>query len=49
MTPSPGLFDGSKDALFVLKWKALYDLIEEVIDGCEDVAKTLQRIVLKNA
>lgn len=42
------LFAGGTDALEVLKWKELYDLIEEAIDGCEDVGNTLERIVLKN-
>jgi uncharacterized protein Yka (UPF0111/DUF47 family) len=42
------LFAGGSDALHVVKWKELYDLIEEAIDGCEDVGNTLERIVLKN-
>jgi hypothetical protein len=42
------LFDGSVDTLEVIKWKELYDLIEDAIDGCEDVGNTLERIVLKN-
>jgi predicted phosphate transport protein (TIGR00153 family) len=42
------LFAGGEDALHVMKWKELYDLIEEAIDGCEDVGNTLERIVLKN-
>ena len=42
------LFDGSTDPLDVIKWKELYDYIEEAIDGCEDVGNTLERIVLKN-
>ena len=42
------LFDGTTDALEVMKWKELYDLIENAIDGCEDVGNTLERIVLKN-
>src|ERR1041385_2855468 len=42
------LFGGSTDALEVLKWKELYDYVEEAIDGCEDVGNTLERIVLKN-
>jgi predicted phosphate transport protein (TIGR00153 family) len=42
------LFSGGTDALYVLKWKELYDLVEEAIDGCEDVGNTLERIVLKN-
>jgi predicted phosphate transport protein (TIGR00153 family) len=42
------LFEGKTDALHVLKWKELYDLIEDAIDNCEDVGNTLERIVLKN-
>ena len=42
------LFAGQTDALEVLKWKELYDYIENAIDGCEDVGNTLERIVLKN-
>ena len=42
------LFDGTVDALEVLKWKELFDLIEESIDGCEDVGNVVERIVLKN-
>lgn len=36
------------DALYVMKWKEFYDLIESAIDGCEDVSNTLERIVLKH-
>jgi predicted phosphate transport protein (TIGR00153 family) len=42
------LFDGETAALEVMKWKELYDYIENAIDGCEDVGNTLERIVLKN-
>ena len=42
------LFEGSVDALEVIKWKGLLDLIEDAIDGCEDAGNTLERIVLKN-
>lgn len=42
------LFSGGTNPLEVIKWKELYDLIEEAIDGCEDVGNTLERIVLKN-
>ena len=42
------LFQGGIDTLEVLKWKELYDLVEDAIDGCEDVGNTLERIVLKN-
>jgi uncharacterized protein len=42
------LYSGKVEALEVLKWKELYDYIEDAIDGCEDVGNTLERIVLKN-
>jgi predicted phosphate transport protein (TIGR00153 family) len=42
------LYDGETAALEVMKWKELYDYIENAIDGCEDVGNTLERIVLKN-
>ena len=42
------LFGGGVDPLDVVKWKELYDYIEEAIDYCEDVGNTLERIVLKN-
>ncbi len=42
------MFGGTMDTLEVVKWKELYDYIEEAIDGCEDVGNTLERIVLKN-
>lgn len=42
------LFDGQTAPLEVMKWKELYDYIEEAIDGCEDVGNTLERIVLRS-
>jgi len=42
------LFAGGVEPLEVMKWKELYDYIEDAIDGCEDVGNTLERIVLKN-
>lgn len=42
------LFEGQPDALVVIKWKELYDTIEDAIDQCEDVANTLESVALKN-
>ena len=42
------LFAGGVEPLEVMKWKELYDYIEEALDSCEDVGNTLERIVLKN-
>jgi predicted phosphate transport protein (TIGR00153 family) len=43
------LFRTTTDAIEVMKWKELYDKIEDAIDQCEDVGNTLQSIVLKNS
>jgi predicted phosphate transport protein (TIGR00153 family) len=41
------LFKGS-DALHALKWKEIYDHVEEAIDRCEEVAVILEGIVVKH-
>ncbi|HEX2722152.1 MAG TPA: DUF47 family protein, partial [Gemmatimonadaceae bacterium] len=43
------LFSSTTDAILVLKWKELYDKVEDAIDQCEDVGNVLQNISLKNA
>jgi predicted phosphate transport protein (TIGR00153 family) len=43
------LFSGEFKAMDVLKWKDLVEQLEAAIDGCEDVANTLESIVLKHA
>lgn len=43
------LFRTGGDAIEIMKWKELYDKIEDAIDGCEDVGNVLQSIALKNA
>jgi len=43
------LFRNGAEALEVLKWKDLYDTLEDALDECEDVANTLESISLKNA
>ena len=42
------LFVDGADVMRAMRWKELFDLVEEAIDGCEDVGNTLERIVLKN-
>ena len=37
------LFVEGGDALEVIKWKELYDKIEDALDQCEDVGNVLQR------
>ena len=43
------LFDGTPNALDVIKWKELYDKLEEAMDECEDVSNVLESISLKNS
>ncbi|MBV9772423.1 MAG: DUF47 domain-containing protein [Gemmatimonadetes bacterium] len=43
------LFAGSPDALEVIKWKDLYDKLEDALDQCEDVANVLESISIKNS
>jgi predicted phosphate transport protein (TIGR00153 family) len=41
------LFKGS-DALHALKWKEIYDHVEDAIDKCEEVAVILEGVVVKH-
>jgi predicted phosphate transport protein (TIGR00153 family) len=43
------LFDNIKDPIMVIKWKEVYEHLEEASDTCEDVADILEGIVLKHA
>ncbi len=46
------LFDaeaGHPDPLEVIKWKELYDKLEDALDECEDVSNVLESIALKNS
>ena len=42
------LFNDSKDPIEVMKWKEIYDFVEGATDRCEDVANTLEAIVIKS-
>ena len=43
------LFDEGIDPMVVIRWKDIYERLEEAIDATEKVAYTLDGIVLKNA
>ena len=43
------LFENEKDAIELIKWKEIYERIEEAIDVCEDVSNIIEGIVLKHA
>ena len=42
------LFEEEKNALTVMKWKEMLDLLEEATDCCEDVANVLEGVVVKH-
>jgi uncharacterized protein len=43
------LFDGSPDPLVVMKWKEIYDTLENTLDHMEDVGNVLESISIKHA
>ena len=43
------LFDDSTDFAYVIKWRQIYEHMEEATDRCEDVANVLEGVALKHA
>jgi len=43
------LFIKEQDAIELIKWKEIFERIEEAIDVCEDVSNIVEGIVLKHA
>ena len=43
------LFEGSPDALTVIKWKEIYDNLEKTLDTIEDASNVLESISIKHA
>lgn len=43
------LFEHEKDAIELIKWKEIFERLEEAIDVCEDVSNIVEGIVLKHA
>ncbi len=41
------LFAGDRDAVEILRWKEIYETLEEAIDRCEDVSDVLSTVTLK--
>ncbi len=42
------LFTGRHEVLDILRWKEIYGRLENAADQCEDVANTIESIVIKN-
>lgn len=43
------LFDTEKDPILVIKWKEIYQDAETILDICEDLANTIESIIVKQA
>ena len=42
------LFDEERDPVMIIKWKEIFDLLEDATDRCEDVANLLENVVVKH-
>jgi predicted phosphate transport protein (TIGR00153 family) len=43
------LFEHERDPIMVIKWKEIFDTLEDATDRCEDIANVLDGIVVKHA
>jgi len=43
------LFHDERDAVVIIKWKEIFDFLEQATDRCEDVANVLESVVVKHA
>ncbi|WP_027398343.1 DUF47 domain-containing protein [Anaerovorax odorimutans] len=43
------LFRTEKDPIEIIKWKQLFDLLEDALDACEGVANIIEGVVMKHA
>ena len=43
------LYKEEKDPITLMKWKEIFDKMEDVLDGCEDVADLLDGLIIKNS
>ena len=42
------LFRGGEDALTIIRWKDVYERLEDAMDACENAADVLEAILVKN-
>lgn len=43
------LFREERDPVMIIKWKEIYENVEDATDRCEDVANVIEGVVLENA
>ena len=42
------LFETETDPILIIKWKELFDMLEQITDACEDVANVIEGVVVKH-
>jgi predicted phosphate transport protein (TIGR00153 family) len=42
------LFNSEKDPIVIIRWKDIYEQLEEAVDACENAADVLEAILVKN-
>jgi len=42
------LFENESDPILIMKWKEIFDMLEEITDRCEDVANVIEGVVVKH-
>jgi len=42
------LFKEERDPVLIMKWKEIYEILEQATDRCEDVANVIEGVVLEN-
>jgi predicted phosphate transport protein (TIGR00153 family) len=42
------LFAGESDPIIIIKWKEVFDVLEQITDACEDVANVIEGVVVKH-
>ncbi len=43
------LFSGNYDAIYIMKWKDIFQTSERILDQCDDVGKIIETIIVKQA
>ena len=43
------LFFEETDAIVILKWKEIFDFLEDAIDRCDKVARVIEGVVVKHS
>lgn len=43
------LFRGNMEVIEIIKWREIYQYLEDTLDACEDLANVIEGVVMKNA